>query len=551
MKTIINTTLALMLSGQALTAFAATALGCLIEPSQIAQVGSQVVGVTESVNVERGDIVQKGQILATLKSDYERANVDIAKTRSQLEADVRSAEANLELARITEKRGVDLVQKKFLSQQALDKSHAETVLAEQRLAFAKEQLRISGGELNVARAQLGLRSIRAPFDGIVAERFVWPGERVEDKPLFKIVKINPLRVEIVAPVELYGQVEKSQIIQIKPDLANTGSVDAKVVLVDKVIDGASNTFRIRAEIDNQTAEIPSGLRCKAMITPNTVAKAPNGVPKVSDSPVALNPQATNKHSFELKPLGEVMKSEPQTKNLGANPSGLGLPNSQFSQQQPMIQQPLGSAKNQFSLRMDKSVPMPSSPPVIKMPSDKGAANSPAISIEEQFRQLQQQRDAVKNGTYKPTSVTPTTSATPRSGVAAYQAKVVAYQSTPVVTAQSNGGVAYPSALAPQVIRQVTPMPAGFRRITNRDAMKTFPIRRVVALAPNAVAPESLPATWQNQQDDSANVSAIKVNSDWQSNIAVKDDLTFKPKLKMDRALFGYGGRSSSTSFQSN
>lgn len=535
MNTIFKLSLALTLSVRASEAFALVPLGCLIEPSQIAQVGSQVVGVTETVNVERGDAVKKGQILATLKSDYEKANVDIANTRSQLEADVRSAEANLELARITEKRGVDLVQKKFLSQQALDKSHAETVLAEQRLAFAKEQLRISGGELNVARAQLGLRSIRAPFDGIVAERFIWPGERVEDKPLFKIVKINPLRVEIVAPVELYGQVEKSQIIQIKPDLANTASVDAKVVLVDKVIDGASNTFRIRAEIDNQTAEIPSGLRCKATITPINVAKTVDGAAKVSDSPVALSPQTNNKHRFELKPLGETVKSQPQgqvsNKIKSENVTSLALPNSQ---------QQLDVAKKQSSSRMDKLAPVSSGPSTIKMPADKKAITNSTASMEEQFKQLQEQRDALKNGTYNPTSIKSRKDSVHSSTLA------VAYQPIASQYVESHDGVAYPAALVPKTtMKQVSPMPAGLRRITYRDAGITFPIRRVVALESNTDMP-TVSETLQSDKEATTMDLVSKMHSDAQSNIMTKDDLSLKPKLKMERALLDFSQHSAHT-----
>jgi len=253
-------------------ATAATPLGCLIEPDQVANVGSQVIGVTEAIMVERGDYVKKGQVLATLKSDIERASVNVARTRSQLEADVRTAEANLNLAKVTEKRGQELVEKKFLSQQALDKSHAETLVAQQRLAFAKEQLSVASGELGVARAQLGMRAIRSPIDGIVSERFVWPGERVEEKPLFKIVKINPLRVEVIVPVALYGKIANDDIITILPDLPNAQAIDAKVILVDKIIDGASNTFRIRAEIPNDDMRIPSGLRCKATL-PETFKSA--------------------------------------------------------------------------------------------------------------------------------------------------------------------------------------------------------------------------------------------------------------------------------------
>ena len=99
----------LALSGKG---FAATSLGCLIEPDQVANVGSQVIGVTEAIMVERGDFVRKGQVLATLKADIERASVNVARTRSQLEADIRTAEANLQLAKVTEQRGQTLVEKK-------------------------------------------------------------------------------------------------------------------------------------------------------------------------------------------------------------------------------------------------------------------------------------------------------------------------------------------------------------------------------------------------------------------------------------------------------
>ena len=244
-------------------AFTAVPVGCLIEPERVAEVGSQVIGIADKVLVERGDSVRQGQVLATLRSDIERASVDLAKTRSQLVAEVKTAEENLNLAKITEKRSVLLVEKKFISEQALDKAHAETEIAKHRLTFAKEQLRVSNDDLGIAKAQLNMRAIRAPFDGIIAERYIWPGERVEEKPLFKIVKINPLRVELVAPVEMFGTIHKNDFINITPDLPDAQLLEAKVTLVDRLVDGASNTFRIRAEIPNPSFAIPSGLRCKA------------------------------------------------------------------------------------------------------------------------------------------------------------------------------------------------------------------------------------------------------------------------------------------------
>lgn len=260
-------------------AHAAQPLGCLIEPDRIAEVGSQVIGIAETIHVERGDYVKKGQILATLRADVERASVQVANSRSDAIAEVRSAEANLKLAQATEHRQAYLLQKKFVSQQAVDKAHAETAIAKEKLALAKEQLNINQGELSLARAQLNQRVIRSPIDGIIADRYIWPGERIEDKPLFRVAKIHPLRVEIVMPATLFGTVSQDSMIQVMPQLPNAKALDAKVVLVDKLIDGASNTFRIRAQIPNEAFEIPSGLRCKVTLAPaqtqdNTSSVAP-------------------------------------------------------------------------------------------------------------------------------------------------------------------------------------------------------------------------------------------------------------------------------------
>jgi RND family efflux transporter MFP subunit len=240
-------------------------LRCVIEPERVAEVGTPVIGVVDSIHVERGDVVRQGQLLAQLRSSVERASVGAAEARAQAEADVQAALANYEFQRQKLARTEELMQKKFVSAQALDQVRAEASVAEQRLAQAREQGRVAKQELETARAQLGLRSIRAPFAGIVADRYVNVGERVEVKPMFRLARVDPLRVEIVAPAAMYGTVKKGMAAQIMPELPGVGRVEAKVVLVDRMIDPASNTFRVRAELPNSNGALPSGLRCKAEV----------------------------------------------------------------------------------------------------------------------------------------------------------------------------------------------------------------------------------------------------------------------------------------------
>ena len=237
-------------------------LGCLIEPSRMVDVGSPVIGVVESVKVERGDRISKGQVVAVLRADVERAAVGIATSRAKVSAEVQAAQSNYELARQKLARAQELVSRKFISDQALDQARSEAEVAEQRLAQAKDQRRIWERELHLAEAQLELRTIRSPADGIIVERYMSGGERVEEKPIVRVVTLHPLRVEVVVPASLYGAIRVGSVLTVTPELPNARPRQAKVVLVDSVIDGPSNTFRVRLELPNPNYELPAGPRCK-------------------------------------------------------------------------------------------------------------------------------------------------------------------------------------------------------------------------------------------------------------------------------------------------
>ncbi len=257
-------------------------LGCLIEPHRVVELGSPVIGVIESIEVERGDRVRKGQVIATLRADVERAAVGVAATKADVAAEVQAAQANYDLARRKYERAQDLVDRKFISSQALEQARADADVAEQKLAQAREQRRIWERELKLAEAQLGMRTIRSPANGVIAERYVSPGERVEEKPIVRLATIDPLRVEVVIPAQLFGSIQTGSFLNVVPDLPNAKPRLAKVVLVDPLIDGPSNTFRARLQLPNANYEVPAGLRCKVELGTETqagpVAEPPIGKP---------------------------------------------------------------------------------------------------------------------------------------------------------------------------------------------------------------------------------------------------------------------------------
>lgn len=277
-------------------------LGCLIEPYRVADVGSPVIGVIESLRAERGDRVAKGQALATLRSDVERVSVNVALSKAQAMGEYNAAVANADLARQKLVRAQDLANQQFISPQALEQARAEARVAENRLAQAREQRTVFAQEHELAQAQLGLRTIRSPSDGVVADRFLSVGERVEEKPVFRIAMLDPLRVEVVLPASLFGTVLAGSALTVTPEFPGARPRLARVSVVDKLIDGASNTFRVRLDLPNRDLALPAGLRCKAELgaregaVPLQQAAAPVVQPAATTEPQAAPAKQVRKKS---------------------------------------------------------------------------------------------------------------------------------------------------------------------------------------------------------------------------------------------------------------
>ena len=269
---------------------AAAPLACVIEPSRMVDVGSPVMGILELVHVDRGATVRKGQELARLQGDVERASVQVAETRAKAQAELQAAQSAADFARRKLERSVELEKKEFISPQAVEQARSESEIAEQRLVAAREQQRLSAGELGLARSQLAQRNIRSPIDGVVVERFMHEGERVDERPILRVATLDPLRVEMVLPTQHLGQLKVGDRIAITPEIPGSAAAIAQVSMVDPVIDAASRTFRVRLELPNPKREIQAGVRCTANLgeaarPEPSIANAKPVVPSTMIAPV--------------------------------------------------------------------------------------------------------------------------------------------------------------------------------------------------------------------------------------------------------------------------
>ncbi len=251
-----------------------TPLACLILPERVAEIGSAVIGIVDSIEVERGDKVRKGQVLIRLRAEVERASNEVARSRAQSEAELRGAVAAQDLAQLKLNRSRTLKAENFISAQAVEQADAELRVAQEKVAQARESLRTLTHEVSMSDAQASQRILRSPFDGVVIERYANPGERFEDKPLLKLATVHQLRVEVVAPTSLFGSLKLGQELTVYPELSGAEPRLARIAQIDRVFDPASNTFRVRLDLPNADASLPAGLRCKVDLGRQT-AKPPN------------------------------------------------------------------------------------------------------------------------------------------------------------------------------------------------------------------------------------------------------------------------------------
>ncbi len=235
---------------------------CVIEPNQLVEVSSAVTGVMDILKVKRGDFVKKGQILATLKSRIEKATVELARARAERDQAIKAKTARSEFTRRRLERNKELYRKKLISEQVVDEAETEALLAELELGEFLENRTIAELELRRALESLEIRTIRSPFAGVVIDVSVVPGESIENRPLLKIASIDPLNVEVIAPVSQFGKIKEGMSAKVILEEPIGGQYTAKVVIVDKVIDAASGTFGIRLKLQNHDYKLPAGLRCQ-------------------------------------------------------------------------------------------------------------------------------------------------------------------------------------------------------------------------------------------------------------------------------------------------
>jgi len=242
------------------------ALDCVIEPSKLIEVSSQVRGVLETIYVDRGDFVKKGQLIAKLMSGVEKASVQLARDRAKMDVDIQSRKAEWKFKDSVLAQVAELHHKKLASRRDYDDAKTASIVAKIELKKAQKLKYLAVLELRRTEEVLKLRSIHSMVDGVVVEVMKSKGEFIEEQPIMKIAQIDPLNIEVIVPEQLIGSVEIGKQSKVIVDIPVKNSYLGTVSIIDQVIDAASGTFGVRLTLANPGNKIYAGQRCKVVLT---------------------------------------------------------------------------------------------------------------------------------------------------------------------------------------------------------------------------------------------------------------------------------------------
>jgi len=233
-----------------------------------ATVGTKVAGRLQSISVDFGTVVRKGQAVAKLEpQDYQlrvqQAEAALAQARARVGLNpdggddrvtldqtgtVREAKAVLDESKAKRDRAARLINQGIIPKAEMDTADADYKVAMSRYQDAVEEIRNRQGvlaqrrsELNLARQQLADTVLYAPMNGVVQQKQASVGEYLAAAaPVVEIVQIDPLRLRVDVPERESHKIHTGQSVRVTVE----GDPDAYLGTVKRLSPSISQQNRV-------------------------------------------------------------------------------------------------------------------------------------------------------------------------------------------------------------------------------------------------------------------------------------------------------------------
>jgi RND family efflux transporter MFP subunit len=280
-----------------------------VESSKNVELAFQVAGLLVQLPVKEGQNVSKGELIAQLRQNefearlqalqgqLDQARAALTALRSgerpeqvlRLEAQVRATEARLVNARADFERSTRLLASRAISREAYDRDEANYRVAREDHAAARQMLEkgttarvedieaqeatVRGLEGRVVEANLQLQdsTLRAPYDGIIARRFVDVNQSIRAKePVVTFQGVDEIEIAVDVPeTVMAAEIRSADIIRLVAEFSAAPGLafPVRITEIAQVADPTTQTFRVRAAMQSPTdVRLLPGMTATATVT---------------------------------------------------------------------------------------------------------------------------------------------------------------------------------------------------------------------------------------------------------------------------------------------
>jgi membrane fusion protein, multidrug efflux system len=235
------------------------ASGPIVVENQV-DILAQREGMVAEILADVGNAVHKGQLLARLDDRQLAAQRDAAAAKVlSSEADLKDWQAETEMAEADFKRAQQMHDAGINTQEELDHARYKYVGSQYEIEKAKNELDNAQANLRDLQLELQKTRIEAPFEGVVARRYVRVGQKVASGDrLFWVSAVAPLLVKFTLPERFMGRVKKGDEVYVSSAAAPETQHPAKVIQMSPVVDPASDSIDVMAELQGKPTELHPG-----------------------------------------------------------------------------------------------------------------------------------------------------------------------------------------------------------------------------------------------------------------------------------------------------
>ena len=210
-----------------------------VSPVQGATIGAEIPGTVAEINFQSGQPVKKGDLLLKLDASSEIAQL-------------RSAQADEELAKADLERAQDLATRKVISKAEMDAAQSKYT---QKKAMVDNM-----------QAVIDKKEIHAPFDGVAGIRSVNPGQMVKaGDPLVALQTLDHVFVDFSLPQNDFAKISDGLPVRVTTDAVPGREFSGTLSAINPAVDQATRTVKLQATLDNRDHALRAGMFAKVEV----------------------------------------------------------------------------------------------------------------------------------------------------------------------------------------------------------------------------------------------------------------------------------------------